>query len=89
VPALLYRRLLAGRRDVAMAGLLKVTTLSIPVLGGAIGVDLALTTPQNQVARVGAGLVSVIALQIAARAPPQEGLSGVSGTLVSWRSRSL
>jgi Kef-type K+ transport system membrane component KefB len=67
LPALLYRPLLASadpratRRQVMTAGLLQATSLSIPIVGGSIGVDLGLIRPGNYVALVAAGLVSVIA----------------------------
>ncbi|MCE0766016.1 cation:proton antiporter [Pseudonocardia kujensis] len=66
LPALLYRRLLNGRREIARAALLQATTLTIPVVGGAIGVDLRLITPDNEVALVAAAVVSVIAFPILA-----------------------
>ena len=50
------------------AGLLQATSLSIPVVGGSIGVDLGLISPENYVALVAAGLVSVIAFPITASA---------------------
>src|SRR6202012_5391455 len=66
LPALVYRPLLASRRQVVTAGLLQATSLSIPIVGGSIGVDLGLIRPDNYVALVAAGLVSVIAFPIAA-----------------------
>jgi Kef-type K+ transport system membrane component KefB len=60
LPALLYLRLPAGGPQVAAAGLLQATNLSIPVVGGAIGVDLGLIRPENYVALVAAGLLSVV-----------------------------
>jgi Kef-type K+ transport system membrane component KefB len=60
LPALLYRPLLTSRRQVVTAGLLQATSLSIPIVGGSIGVDLGLISPQNYVALVAAGLVSVV-----------------------------
>jgi Kef-type K+ transport system membrane component KefB len=68
LPALLYRRLLSLRREVVTAGLLQATSLSIPIVGGSIGVDLGLIRPENYVALVAAGLVSVIAFPIIASA---------------------
>ena len=68
LPALLYRPLLSSRREVMTAGLLQATSLSIPIVGGSIGVDLGLIRPENYVALVAAGLVSVIAFPIAASA---------------------
>jgi Kef-type K+ transport system membrane component KefB len=66
LPALLYRRLLASGRQVLTAGLLQATNLSIPIVGGSIGVDLRLIRPENYVALVAAGLLSVIAFPITA-----------------------
>ena len=66
LPALLYRPLLASRRQVITAGLLQATSLSIPIVGGSIGVDLGLIRPDNYLALVAAGLLSVIAFPIAA-----------------------
>ena len=60
LPALLYRPLLTSRRQVVTAGLLQATSLSIPIVGGTIGVALGLISPENYVALVAAGLVSVI-----------------------------
>jgi hypothetical protein len=51
---------------VLTAGLLQATSLSIPIVGGSIGVDLGLIRPENNVALVAAGLVSVIACPIVA-----------------------
>lgn len=72
LPALLYRPLLissapgATRRQVMTAGLLQATSLSIPIVGGSIGVNLGLIRPGNYVALVAAGLVSVIAFPVIA-----------------------
>jgi Kef-type K+ transport system membrane component KefB len=60
LPALLYRPLLSSRRQVVTAGLLQATNLSIPIVGGSIGVDLGLIRPANYVALVAAGLLSVV-----------------------------
>jgi Kef-type K+ transport system membrane component KefB len=68
LPALLYRPLLASRREVLTAGLLQATSLSIPIVGGSIGVALGLIRPENYVALVAAGLVSVIAFPVIASA---------------------
>ena len=48
--ALLYRPLLSAGRQPVIAGLLEATNLSIPIVGGSIGVDLGLIRPQNYVA---------------------------------------
>lgn len=78
LPALLYRPLLISsapratpapgvtRRQVMTAGLLQATSLSIPIVGGSIGVSLGLIRPENYVALVAAGLVSVIAFPVIA-----------------------
>jgi Kef-type K+ transport system membrane component KefB len=68
LPALLYRPLLTSRRQVLTAGLLQSTSLSIPIVGGTIGVSLGLIGPENYVALVAAGLVSVIAFPAIASA---------------------
>jgi Kef-type K+ transport system membrane component KefB len=68
MPALLYRPLLSSRRQVVTAGLLQATSLRIPVVGGSIGVDLGLISPENYVALVAVGLVSVIAFPVTASA---------------------
>ncbi|CPS06420.1 integral membrane ion antiporter [Mycobacteroides abscessus subsp. abscessus] len=60
LPAIVYRPLLAGGRDVLAAGLLQATSLSIPVVAGGIGVELGLLEPANYAALVAAGLLSVI-----------------------------
>jgi hypothetical protein len=53
---------------VVTAGLLQATNLSIPVVGGLIGVGLGLIRPENYVALVAAGLVSVVAFPLIASA---------------------
>jgi Kef-type K+ transport system membrane component KefB len=68
LPALLYRPLLDSRRQVLTAGLLQATSLSIPIVGGSIGVDLGLLRPASYLALVAAGLVSVIAFPAIASA---------------------
>ena len=59
-PALLYRRLLPGRPDALSAGLLQATSLSIPVVAGAVGIRLGLLAPGTYAALVTGGLVSVV-----------------------------
>ncbi|WP_406841614.1 cation:proton antiporter (plasmid) [Streptomyces sp. AHU1] len=66
VPALLYRSVLNGRKEMLTAGLLQSTTLSIPVVGGTIGVTLNLIRPQNYVALVAAALLSVVIFPLVA-----------------------
>lgn len=68
LPALLYRPLLTSRRQLITAGLLQATSLSIPIVGGSIGVELGLIRPENYVALVAAGLVSVVAFPVFASA---------------------
>jgi Kef-type K+ transport system membrane component KefB len=68
LPALLYRPLLTSGRQVLTAGLLQATSLSVPIVGGSIGVDLGLIRPENYVALVAAGLVSVIVFPVIASA---------------------
>lgn len=65
LPALLSRGF-GGSSQVAAAGLLQATSLSIPVVAGQIGVELGLITPTNYVALVAAGLISVIVFPLAA-----------------------
>ena len=78
LPALLYRPLLSSRREVMTAGLLQATSLSIPVVGGSIGVALGLIPPENYVALVAAGLVSVIAFPVIASALAAHKLAGTA-----------
>jgi Kef-type K+ transport system membrane component KefB len=60
VPALLYRPALAGRREVAAAGLLQASTLPFVVAATTIGLQLHAIRPANAAALVAAGLLSVI-----------------------------
>ncbi len=66
VPAVLYASLAARRRQVAAAGLLQATSLSIPIVAGSIGVHLGLIQPDDHVALVAAGLLSVVAFPLLA-----------------------
>jgi Kef-type K+ transport system membrane component KefB len=66
LPALLYRGLLASPRHVLITGLLQATSLSLPIVGGSIGVSLGLIRPANYVALVAAALLSVIVFPVAA-----------------------
>jgi len=59
LPALLYRRLLDGRRT-AVAGLMQATSLPFIVAATAIGEDLGLVSPAEGAALIGAGLLSVL-----------------------------
>ena len=60
LPALLYRPARRAPRQLVAAGLLQATSLSIPVVAGQIGVEMGLIRPENYVALVAAGLLSVI-----------------------------
>ncbi|WP_406841505.1 cation:proton antiporter (plasmid) [Streptomyces sp. AHU1] len=66
IPAFLYSRVLSGKREVLAAALLQSTTLSIPVVGGTIGVHLGLIPSENFVAMVAAALVSVVVFPVTA-----------------------
>jgi Kef-type K+ transport system membrane component KefB len=59
VPALIYRRLLDGRKT-AIAGLMQATSLPFIVAATAIGQDLGLVSAAEGAALVGAGLLSVL-----------------------------
>jgi Kef-type K+ transport system membrane component KefB len=59
VPALLYRRLLDGRRTL-VAGILQATSLPFIVAATAIGLELNLLDAAESAALVGAGLLSVL-----------------------------
>ncbi len=59
LPALLYRRLLGGRRT-AIAGLLQATSLPFIVAATAIGMELGLIDAAQSAALIGAGLLSVL-----------------------------
>ncbi len=66
LPALCYRPLAERRTQLAAAGLLQATSLSIPVVGGGIGVNLGLISAGNYVALVAAGLLSVLIFPLVA-----------------------
>ena len=66
VPAVLYTSLAKRRAQVVAAGLLQATSLSIPIVAGAIGVDLGLIRPHNYVAIVAAAVLSVVVFPLAA-----------------------
>jgi Kef-type K+ transport system membrane component KefB len=59
LPALLYRRVLDGRR-VLSAGLMQATSLPFIVAATAIGLELGLLDPAESAALIGAGLLSVL-----------------------------
>jgi Kef-type K+ transport system membrane component KefB len=61
LPALLYRRVLDGRR-VVVAGLMQATSLPFIVAATAIGLELGLVDPAESAALIGAGLLSVLIL---------------------------
>jgi Kef-type K+ transport system membrane component KefB len=66
IPAVLYRSLAQRRGQLVGAGLLQATSLSLPVVAGRIGVTLGLIRPQNYVALVAAGLLSVLVFPLVA-----------------------
>src|SRR6266545_1295455 len=66
LPALLYRPFAERTGQLVGGGLLQATSLSIPVVAGQIGVDLGLIRPENYVALVAAGLLSVIVFPLVA-----------------------
>jgi Kef-type K+ transport system membrane component KefB len=63
LPALLYRRVLDGRKT-AIAGLLPATSLPFIVAATAIGQDLGLLSAAEGAALIGAGLLSVLLFPI-------------------------
>jgi Kef-type K+ transport system membrane component KefB len=65
-PALVYRPFAERSSQLVAGGLLQATSLSIPVVAGQIGVDLGLIRPDNYVALVAAGLLSVVVFPLAA-----------------------
>jgi Kef-type K+ transport system membrane component KefB len=65
IPALLYRRLLGGRRALA-AGLMQATSLPFIVAATAIGLDLGLIDAAGSAALVAAGLLSVVIFPVTA-----------------------
>jgi Kef-type K+ transport system membrane component KefB len=73
LPAILYVRLLGGRRAVA-AGLLQSTTLSFVLIASQIGQELSLLGSSDVAALTAAALVSVVVNPVAALA-----VLGVSG----------
>src|SRR5207249_6025990 len=66
LPALLYRPLAERRSQLVAGGLLQATSLSIPVVAGQIGVEMGLIRPENYVALVTAGLISVVVFPLLA-----------------------
>jgi Kef-type K+ transport system membrane component KefB len=63
VPALLYRRLLDGRRTL-VAGILQATSLPFIVAASAIGLELGLIDAAEGAALIGAGLLSVLVFPV-------------------------
>lgn len=66
VPAIAYRSFAERGSELVAGGLLQATTLSLPVVAGQIGVNLHLITPENYVALVCAGLLSVMLFPLVA-----------------------
>jgi Kef-type K+ transport system membrane component KefB len=66
VPIVLYHPLVQHRRQLAAVGLMQATSLSIPVVAGAIGVGLGLMSKANYAALVAAGLLSVLIFPLVA-----------------------
>ncbi len=66
LPALFYRPFADRSAQLVAGGLLQATSLSIPVVAGQIGVDLGLIRPENYVALVAAGLISVMVFPLVA-----------------------
>jgi Kef-type K+ transport system membrane component KefB len=66
IPAVLYRPFAKRRRELVAAGLMQATSLSLPVVAGAIGVSLGLMTRANYAALVAAGLLSVLIFPLVA-----------------------
>ena len=64
VPAMLYRRVLDGRRT-AVAGILQATSLPFIVAASAIGMELGLIGAAESAALIGAGLLSVLVFPVA------------------------
>ena len=75
MPALLYRRLLDGRR-VLTAGLMQATSLPFIVAAVAIGEDLDLVSAAEGAALIGAGLLSVLIFPIAGLTLLRGGVGG-------------
>jgi len=66
LPALLCRPFAERGSQLVAGGLLQATSLSIPVVAGQIGVELGLIRPENYVALVAAGLLSMIIFPLVA-----------------------
>jgi Kef-type K+ transport system membrane component KefB len=66
VPALVFVRQTGRRSQLVAVGLLQATSLSLPVVAGAIGVSLGLMTSTTYAALVAAGLVSVLVFPLVA-----------------------
>jgi hypothetical protein len=66
VPIAVYRPFVQRRRHLIAAGLMQATSLSVPVVAGAISVGLGLMSKSNYAALVAAGLLSVLIFPLAA-----------------------
>ena len=66
LPVLLHARQVGGSVELVAVGLLQATSLSLPVVGGGIGVALGLMTKTTYAALVATGLVSVLAFPLLA-----------------------
>jgi Kef-type K+ transport system membrane component KefB len=64
LPALIYKRVLDGKRT-AVAGILQATSLPFIVAASTIGVELGLIDPAESAALIGAGLLSVLLFPLA------------------------
>src|SRR3954471_9976880 len=77
LPALLYRRLLGGRKA-AIAGLLQATSLPFIVAATAIGLDLGVIDAATSAALIAAGLLSVVIFPAAGLALARGGTRSVA-----------
>jgi Kef-type K+ transport system membrane component KefB len=77
LPALLYRRVLDGRR-VAIAGLMQATSLPFIVAATAIGLELGLVEAAESAALIGAGLLSVLIFPLLGLTLLRRGKAGVA-----------
>lgn len=66
LPVILYRPLAESGRQLVAGGLLQATSLSLLIVAGQLGVDLGLIRPENYVALVAAGLLSVMIFPLVA-----------------------
>lgn len=91
VPAVLYAALADRRAQLVAAALLQATSLSIPVVAGKIGVELGVIRPENYVALVAAGLLSVVIFPLLAvpRLGPRRDTAGDARGLLRPRWSTL